>query len=64
MIELFLENGERASMDDVVAWWLEHYEGLEAMTEGGNTSPETSFTINTILKRSFEKIKQRKKVQK
>ena len=51
---------ELASMEDVVDWWLSHYEGLEHLTEGGNTSPECWYTINTILRRSFEKIKNRK----
>jgi hypothetical protein len=49
-----------ANMNEVVDWWLSHYEGLEHLTEDGNTSPECWYTINTILRRSFEKIKNRK----
>ena len=25
MEELYLENGEKASMDDVIRWWQHHY---------------------------------------
>jgi len=55
-MELFNKKGEKASLSEVTKWWLEHYEGFEHLTEGGRTSPETWFTINTILKRCFEKI--------
>jgi hypothetical protein len=47
-----------AGLFEVIDWWLEHYEGMEHLTEGGTTTPETWYTINTILRRSFEKIKQ------
>ena len=56
MSKLFLEDGETAGLEDVIRWWLRHYEGIEHMTEGGNTSPETWYTINTILRRSLEKL--------
>lgn len=55
-VELFLENGEKADIKSVVQWWLKNYEGLEHLTEGGSTSPETWYTINTILRRAFEKL--------
>jgi hypothetical protein len=56
MPELYLENGEKADLHDVVVWWLAHYEGLEHATEGGTTSPETWYTVNTILRRALTKI--------
>jgi len=51
---------KQATMYNVIDWWLEHYEGIEHLTEGGTTSPECWYTINTILRRSFEKIKDSK----
>lgn len=57
MPELFLENGEKAGLGHVTEWWLEHYEGIEHMTEGGTVTPETWYTINTILRRCFERFK-------
>jgi hypothetical protein len=54
---------KQATMEDVVDWWLSHYEGLEHLTEGGDTSPECWYTINVILRRSFEKIKNRSKLK-
>jgi len=53
---LYLEDGSKASYVDVANWWLEHYEGMEHMTEGGITTPETWYTVTTILKRSLNKI--------
>jgi hypothetical protein len=62
MVELYLEDGEtHAGLYDVIDWWLEHYEGIEHLTEGGSTSPECWYTINTILRRAFEKINASKK---
>lgn len=59
MIELYNQKGETVDFVEVIKWWLEHYEGLEHLTEGGKTSPETWYTINTILRRCFEKIKKK-----
>lgn len=56
-MKLFLEDGEEASLEDVLNWWLERYEGLEHLTEGGRTTPETWYTINTILRRNLERLK-------
>lgn len=56
MADLFLEDGSPAGMVAVAEWWLEHYEGLEHMTEGGTTSPETWYTVSTILRRAMDKI--------
>jgi hypothetical protein len=56
MGDLYLENGKKAGLVAVANWWLEHYEGIEHMTEGGTTSPETWYTINTILRRAMSKI--------
>ena len=52
----------RADLYDVVDWWLYNYEGLEHMTEEGKTSPESWYTINTILRRAFTSIKRKKRV--
>lgn len=60
-MELYNKKGETASLTEVIKWWLEHYEGMEHLTEGGKTSPETWFTINTILKRSLKKIRDKRK---
>lgn len=57
MGDLYLEGGEKAGLDDVVEWWLKHYEGIEHLTEGGTVSPETWYTINTILRRCFSRFK-------
>jgi hypothetical protein len=56
MPNLYLENGEQAGLFDVIDWFLEHYEGVEHLTIGGSTSPETWYTVTTILKRALEKI--------
>ena len=63
MAELFLENGEKAGMVAVAEWWLEHYEGIEHMTEGGNTQPETWYTVSTILRRCMDRIANPTKVK-
>jgi hypothetical protein len=60
-VKLFNENGEEVSFEEIIDWWLEHYEGLEHLTEGGTSSPETWFTINTIMKRCLEKLRDRQK---
>lgn len=57
MIELYNSKGETVNLEEVVTWWLEHYEGFEHLTEGGRTTPETWYTITTILKRCFKRIK-------
>lgn len=57
MGDLFLENGKKAGLQDVAEWWLEHYEGIEHLTEGGTVAPETWYTINTILRRCFGRFK-------
>lgn len=54
--DLYLENGEKAGMKAVAEWWLEHYEGIEHLTEGGTTSPETWYTVSAILRRCMQKI--------
>lgn len=56
MADLFLENGQPAGMKAVAEWWLDHYEGLEHMTEGGTTAPETWYTVSAILRRCMQKI--------
>jgi len=56
-MKLYNEKGETASMQEVVEWWLEHYEGMEHLTLGGSTNPETWYTVSTILRRCLEKIK-------
>jgi hypothetical protein len=56
-MELYTESGEPASLEDVIEWWLQHYEGLEHLTEGGTTAPECWYTINTILRRCLEQLK-------
>lgn len=53
---LFNEKGESASLEEVVKWWLYHYEGMEHLTLGGSTSPETWYAVTTILRRCLEKI--------
>lgn len=60
MSDLYNDTGEKATMEEVVDWWLMHYEGLEHLTEYGTTSPETWYTINVILRRSFLKLKNRR----
>lgn len=57
MSNLYLDNGQKAGLGDVAEWWLEHYEGIEHMTEGGTVTPETWYTINTILRRCFDRFK-------
>ena len=60
-MELYNKEGKPVGLKEVIEWWLEHYEGMEHMTEGGNTRPETWFTINTILRRCFKNIKEGEK---
>jgi len=57
MTKLYNKKGQPITLQEAVEWWLEQYEGLEHLTEGGITSPETWYTINTILRRNMEKIK-------
>jgi len=64
MIELYDEKGNIASMYLVVDWWLERYIGMEHLAEGGQASPETLYTINTILERCFKQLKSKHKVKK
>ena len=58
---LLLEDGETPSLQDIIEWWLAHYEGMEHLTEGGTTSPETWYAVNTILRRCLVKIKEGKR---
>ena len=62
-MELYDEKGETVSLQQVIEWWLEHYEGLEHMTEGGRTNPESWYSINTILRRCLTRIDNRKVVK-
>lgn len=59
--ELYIETAydtyEMASLEDVLNWFLTHYEGLEHMTEHGVTNPETWYTVTAILRRNLERIK-------
>jgi hypothetical protein len=55
--QLYREDGTPANLSDIVTWWLENYEGMEHMTEGGRTSPESWYTINTILRRCLTKVR-------
>lgn len=57
MITLYTEDGVIAHLEEVIQWFLEKYEGMEHLTEGGVTSPETWYTVTTILKRNLEKIR-------
>lgn len=50
-----------ASLEDVINWFLTHYEGLEHMTEHGVTRPETWYTVTAILRRNLERIKNKAK---
>jgi hypothetical protein len=59
-VKIYNEKGDEVGFDEVIDWWLERYEGLEHLTEGGNTNPESWYAINTILKRCFLKIKNRR----
>ena len=56
-MKVFDEDGNELGLKEMIEWWLHHYEGMEHLTEGGNTSPETWFTINVIFRRSLEKIR-------
>jgi len=52
--KLYLEDKEtEAGLYEVIKWWLEHYKGIEHLTD----CPETWYSINSILERSFNKIK-------
>ena len=59
--ELYVETAdetyEMASLEDIINWFLAHYEGLEHMTEHGVTNPETWYTVTAILRRNLEHIK-------
>ena len=59
--ELYVETSdevyELASLEDIINWFLGHYEGLEHMIEHGVTRPETWYTVTTILRRNLEHIK-------
>lgn len=59
--ELYIETAdetyEMASLEDIINWFLAHYEGLEHMTEHGVTNPETWYTVTAILRRNLERIK-------
>lgn len=60
--ELFIETSdetyEQASLEDIIDWFLGHYEGLEHMTEHGITNPETWYTVTAILRRNLNRIKE------
>jgi len=56
-IETTDETYEKASLEDVLNWFLHYYEGLEHMTEHGVTRPETWYTVTAILRRNLERIK-------
>ena len=60
--ELFIETSdetyEKASLEDIIDWFLGHYEGLEHMTEHGITNPETWYTVTAILRRNLNRIKE------
>jgi len=51
---------ETVELDDVIEWFLEHYEGIEHLTDGGSTRPETWYTITSILRRCLQRIKKSK----
>ena len=55
-MDLFREDGSYASLRDVMTWFLYHYEGMEHLTEGGKVSPETWYTVTTILRRCVSQI--------
>jgi hypothetical protein len=56
-LQLFHEDGSPASLRSVIKWFLEHYEGVEHLTEGGTVNPETWYTITAILRRCLERIR-------
>ena len=56
-MNLYNETGDLVSLEEVIEWFLEKYEGMEHLTLGGSTSPETWYTVTTILRRCLEKIK-------
>lgn len=53
---LWLESGEAAGLKHVIRWFLDHYEGMEHLTECGDVSPETWYTATTILRRCLDRI--------
>jgi len=55
-MNLYNEKGATVGFEEIIKWWLSHYEGLEHLTEGGTTDPEIWYTITTILKRCLEKL--------
>jgi hypothetical protein len=61
--QFYKADGSVVGFEDMCEWWLQHYEGIEHMTEGGTTSPETWYTVTTILKRSMQKIKDGKRIE-
>jgi hypothetical protein len=56
-MNLYDENGVSVELDQVIEWFLEKYEGMEHLTEGGTTSPETWYTVVAILKRNLERLR-------
>ena len=64
--ELYVETEDdvyaKASLEDILTWFLHYYEGLEHMTEHGVTNPETWYTVTAILRRNLERIKRKMKV--
>ena len=55
-MELYDYQGKQIGLKEVIKWFLEHYEGIEHMTAGGSTDPETWYTITAILRRCLKKI--------
>ena len=51
-MELYNKKGEVVGFVEAIEWWLEKYEGLEHLCN----LPETMYSINTILKRCFDRI--------
>ena len=60
-VETTDETYTQASLEDVINFFLAHYEGLEHMTEHGVTNPETWYTVTAILRRNLERIKAKTK---
>ena len=59
-MNLYDENGVSVGLEQVIEWFLEKYEGMEHLTEGGTTSPETWYTVVAILKRNLERLRVKK----
>lgn len=47
---LYNEKGEEVGLVEVMRWWLDHYEGMEHLTLGGRTNPQTWYTVSSILR--------------